>query len=503
MDKRAPNVLLIVTDQQRFDSLGAYGSKVVPTPNLDALAEDGATFDNCYVNCTICTPSRASIWTGKSMIGHGVSTVHDILPDGEQLFPEHLRRLGYETALFGKLHVSGRVYEREHRHPHDGFDIYEYGMSPHAQGGMYNSYQSWLQSNHPSVASELRDKGRNMGSFPRQAHFTHWVAERTCDFIEHREREAPFFCYLGIVDPHDPYNDYPLEMNQKINMEEMPLPARREGEMDSAPEAVRREHAASYLGGFDEYTPEQITQMRRGYFASIALLDEEVGRVLNKLDEAGLRENTLVIFTSDHGDMLGDHELLAKGGFFFDPSTKVPMIIRFPGRVPVGARLGAVVQPHAIAGTVCRAAGMEEAQLQALMPDSTDLVGAARRGTKETDKPANEPGYAVCLYRNTGISRNKLHWDPPIHGTMLCDGRYKLNCYHGSPGTESEGELYDLREDPGEFNNLWAREEYQATKEQLLILLLDWMAGQNQLYHDGRGGVMFPPKTQWVLNNPI
>ena len=121
-----PNILLLMTDQQRWDSLSCYGGEVVATPNLDELASEGARFENCYCNAPICTPSRSSIMTGKELPGHGVYRLHDLMPQEERLFPELLQEHGYRTGLFGKLHVSGRVHEAEHRHPHDGFDEYDW-----------------------------------------------------------------------------------------------------------------------------------------------------------------------------------------------------------------------------------------------------------------------------------------------------------------------------------------------------------------------------------------
>ena len=139
------NILLIMTDQQRWDSLGCYGTPGVHTPNLDRLAASGRRYDRCYVNGTICTPSRASLWTGKHLPGHGVFALHDCLPEDEILFPERLRDAGYATALFGKLHVSGHVREVERRHPHDGFDVYEWASDPAGPWGMDNAHLRWME----------------------------------------------------------------------------------------------------------------------------------------------------------------------------------------------------------------------------------------------------------------------------------------------------------------------------------------------------------------------
>jgi arylsulfatase A-like enzyme len=175
----SPNILLILTDQQRTDSLGCYGGRYVPTPHLDRLAEQGTTFDACYGNSPLCTPCRASLWTGRSVLGHGVYTLHDILPDDETLFPSHLRELGYQTALFGKLHVSGRMKEVDEAHPRHGFDIYENSISPYNFDCRYHAYRDWLRQRSPAWYDKIKREGTRAGYIPEDVHFSTWITERT------------------------------------------------------------------------------------------------------------------------------------------------------------------------------------------------------------------------------------------------------------------------------------------------------------------------------------
>ena len=149
-----PNILLIMTDQQRSDSLGCYGADWVRTPNLDALAAGGTRFETCTINNPICTPSRASMFTGKELPGHGVYRLHDRLPDGETLFPDRLRTdAGYRTALFGKLHVSARAVEEAERHPRDGLEVYEWCLeSCVSMDSRFNGYVSWLRRARSGVS---------------------------------------------------------------------------------------------------------------------------------------------------------------------------------------------------------------------------------------------------------------------------------------------------------------------------------------------------------------
>ena len=140
----SPNILLILTDQQRWDSLGCYNTPGVHTPNLDQLATEGIRYTQCYVNNPICTPSRASLWTGKHLPGHGVYHVHDVLPASEILFPHFLREAGYDTALFGKLHVAGHMWEMKYRHKWDGFNTCEWAPNLNGHHGCETDYPLWL-----------------------------------------------------------------------------------------------------------------------------------------------------------------------------------------------------------------------------------------------------------------------------------------------------------------------------------------------------------------------
>jgi arylsulfatase A-like enzyme len=369
-----PNILVLMTDQQRWDALGCYGADWIKSPNLDALAAQGVVFDNCYATNPICTPSRASLFTGKHLPGHGVYKLHDILPEEEICFTKRLQQRGYHTALFGKMHVSGRIYEEAKRHPNDGFDVYEWCLEAMlSMDSPLNGYAPWLKKQDPEFHDRLKAEGRKLLHHPRHLHLTHWAAERTIDYIRKAPKDRPFFCKMSVFDPHNPYEDYPPEMLEFVDEKRIPPPqSRSKGE--KRPQGILLERNHSYLGGFDKFQQEDFHKMRLGYFASIVLFDLEVGRVLQALEESGQAENTLVIMTSDHGDMLGDQELLVKGAFFYDPSVKVPLILCWPGRIPAGKRTAELVQLHDLAATALAAAGCPEEEVRQWMPEALDLT---------------------------------------------------------------------------------------------------------------------------------
>jgi arylsulfatase A-like enzyme len=497
--KTKRNILLIMTDQQRYDSLSCYGLKATRTPSIDRLAAEGGRFHNCYVNNPICTPSRASIFTGQPIMGHGVYRLHDVFPPDGVLLSKRLQERGYTTALFGKLHVSGRVFELDNRHPNDGFEIYEESKAPYNLSGSLNGYARWLKRTNRDFYQEMVEKGRKIGNVPSHVHLSHWIGENTVRFIENQPLDKPFFCNMSFFDPHDPYSDFPLEMAERVDETLIPEPNIRAGETDEKPEAIRREHEHGYLGNFHNYREEDIRRMRFGYYASIAFVDQQIGRVLEALEKKGILDETLIVFLSDHGDMLGDHELLAKGAFFYDPGTKVPLIIRLPDQVDANKTVQHLVQPHDVAATILAAAGFSGEELTETMPDSMDLIALLR------DKDQAARDHAVCLYRNSSICDRKVYWDPPINASMFRDTRFKLNIYHTRPdgAPELDGELFDMIEDPLEQINLWHNSAYADVKNRLIHRIFDWLVQNDASYNGSRGGEAFPPKTQWSLNNPL
>jgi arylsulfatase A-like enzyme len=279
-------------------------------------------------------------------------------------------------------------------------------------------------------------------------------------------------------------------MLERIDAAKMPPPLsdpRRD-----RPEGVERERRHSYLGAFDELSATDIDAMRRGYFASIALIDLEVGRVLDALEERGISNDTLVLFVSDHGDMLGDHDLVVKGAYFFDACSRVPFLMRWPGHVPAGTVVDAPVQPHDIAGTILSAASVPAEQYASDMPDSRDLVPLT---TGAVDRVH---AYTITAYRNSGISDEKRPWDPPIHATMIFDGRYKLSVYHGELGEEGapvrgpRGELYDIHADPDEIHDRFEDTAYLETRLRLTEQINEWFFRKEFANAASRGGEMRP-----------
>lgn len=465
--KKAPNILFIITDQQRRNSLGAYGCKYVSTPNLDTLANEATIYDRAYCNAPVCTPSRASILTGKTLSGHGVYNLFDILPENEELLPEYLRRLGYSTALVGKLHVSGIMYEAKKRNPGDGFDIYELSHEPSILfDAKYNAYAKWLLKNFPKEYETIKENGRKYKNRPTDSHFSTWVSERGAEIIRNRDKSKPLFLNLGYFDPHSPYDCHPLESEKMLNEEFREPIVMLENEKDKSPDMLNEVRRIQCKNPSERFTAEEAEQLRRGYFAGVSFIDLQLGKVIKALKDEGIYDNTMIVFTSDHGDMICDHDLLGKGAFFYDDGVNVPLIIKYPGQVE-GQRDDRLVQLNDLFATMLTVAGGDS-----YPADSLPLNGEAERST------------AVCEYFGCGqLDLGKF--PHPIMATMIRNERYKLNLYHDT----EEMQLFDMSLDPEEMNDISKEPEMQGVICSLMQAYLQRKSQTEHRQNAARGGL--------------
>lgn len=477
--QRKPNILMICTDQQRQDSLGCYGANYAHTPNLDAFAKSGAVFEQCYVQNPICSPSRASLFTGMYARNHGLWANGVAMPDHQKMFTRVLADAGYDCGMIGKQHLSPcEGWQTEKRYD-DGFRSFEWAHDP-IHRSPQNAYLRWLRDTHPEAygslfqgegdprGAEAGNKARGAtpaNTLPVEAHFSHWVADRSIAFVEEAEREVdqPFFLIANFFDPHHPFGA-PEEFRKLIDADAIPGPVRADGELDEKPDVQAAYSKKSYGGhapGFEEYSADEIKEVRAAYAAMVALVDHEVGRVLAALDASGMADDTLVIFTSDHGEMLGDHDIMLKGPMMYDACTKVPLIARWPGHITPGTRVPNIVQWIDLPATfldVSHAKGAHRGQGDSLM------------GLLDGQKDWRD--WALCEYRDSGHQAQ-----PPVHTTMLRHEHYKLVVWHGSPATDRkmDGELYDLEADPGELKNLYHDPAHRDLRERLKDQLLNVM----------------------------
>ena len=463
MTASRPNILWICTDQQRWDTIGALGNSYISTPHLDQLATDGTAFTRAYCQSPICTPSRASFLTGMYP-----STVH-VMGNGNAFFPHYpplVTRLladeGYDCGLIGKLHLSSAYGRREAR-TEDGYEYWQYSHAPRDDWQVGHGYADWVRSK----GFVLADLTRDQDGIPADLHQTTWCAEKTIEFID-QEREGPWLASVNIYDPHPPFNP-PRSYRQRYDPEQMPGPLFQESDLEQRLATIDFQARARHPDALDINSPilpqspqkggepdpagtggKAAKTLQAAYYAMIELIDDQVGRMLAALEESGQRDNTVVIFTSDHGETLGDHGLIQKGCRFYEGLVRVPLIISWPGQFAGGRVSDALVELTDKAPTILELAGLQPGprlQGRSLLP--------LLKGEADLQQHRD---FVRCEYYDA------LDLPDNTFATMYRDRRYKLVVYHG----HDLGELYDLEEDPEEFENMWDEPEAQPLKLALM-----------------------------------
>lgn len=464
--KKRPNILWICSDQQRFDTLGCYGNSFVHTPNLDSLAEHGLLFENAICQSPVCSPSRGSFLTGRYPITcHQRQNGADI-PDSEILVTKLFHDAGYYCGLSGKLHLracnpSSGCTTMESRID-DGYDEFHWSHDTSASWGLHNEYYKWLQEEY-GIAYHVENSTQSsyvQFGMPITQHQTFWCAEKAINFIEKQKNsDTPWLFSINMYDPHHPF-DPPKELLDRYleNLDKIPLPDYVSGEETQKPIWQRQDHTGAYNhhAGFDFTAMNQTDHrmVRAAYWAMCDMIDLQVGRILKKLDECDERENTIVIFHSDHGEMLGDHGIYLKGPFFYDCCIKVPFIINWPGHL-APMRIPQLTELIDIPKTLLEICGIQ-------IP--TRIQGKSLNNLisrKET--VLHESVY--CEYLNA----MPWHQTPKAYASMVRTKDWKLVVSHSIQG---EGELYNLNVDPGEHENLYANPTFLRKKEELMERLL-------------------------------
>ena len=418
-----PNVLLIVTDQLRRDTLGSYGSQVCQTPNLDKLASEGTTFDYAFTPCGLCSPTRASLLTGLYPHSHQVLTNVHLHPVTRQLEP-------HEDILFSKMKGAGyRLGYVGKWHLHSQLEPPAFGFEHYVSLGDFARYRRDLGIPQPPEANYYLLPSSGVDPASPELSRPAFLADKTIELLDtFSQSEVPFFVRLDFHGPHPPtvipepyasmYNpvDIPPYKNFRDDLVDKP-----------AVQRIKRRHWETENMSWEDWQP-----LVARYFGEITLIDEQVGRVLEHLDVAGLRNNTLVIFTSDHGDTMGAHGIWNKDYTMYDEIYRVPFIARYPGAPATGTRSDAYVH-HALdlTPTLLELCGAE-------VPDG--LHGKTLLPLFKGESQARERE-AFCEFHGSHMGLYTLR--------MLQTDRYKYVF-----DTNDIDELYDHQEDPGELRNL-------------------------------------------------
>jgi len=470
---KQPNILWLCTDQQRFDTIRALGNSRINTPNLDQLVADGTSFTNAFCQSPVCSPSRASFLTGRYPRTTRCRQNGQQIPSDELLLPKLFADAGYRCGLVGKLHLSSCSDGKVEQRIDDGYEVFDWSHHPQPDWPE-NAYSQWLEKQgvswqqlyyQPDADADGDSGGKSSSKFvkrgvPAEYHQTTFCAERAIDFIkESSEEDRPWFFSFNCFDPHHPF-DPPPEYLQRYDPSDMPLPKQQDGELAEKSTFQQLDHEWAYNNPGEFHTSSLNENDKRevtaAYYAMCELIDDQVGRILQALDESGQRENTIVIFMSDHGEMLGDHGLYYKGPYFYDEAIRVPLILRWPGKFQSGLKNDDLLELIDLAPTLLQAAGIKKPadrlQGRSMLPVLT--------GSADNSIPARE--FVFCEYYNSCSH-------PDAYATMIRSKEEKIVAYHGS----DQGELYDLKNDPDEFHNLWSDPSQTERKIRLLKRCFD------------------------------
>ncbi len=462
-----PNILWICTDQQRWDTLGCYGNRFSRTPNLDRLASEGCLFEKCYSQSPVCTPSRVSFLTGRYPRTARCRQNGQDLPSTEVPVTKLFADAGYICGLSGKLHLSAchSGICRSERRIDDGYRVFHWSHHPPADlWGDNNEYSSWLKQKGVSYESCLYSDSEYIRvGMPEEFHHTTWCFEKAIEFIgEYKNSGKPWLFSVNTFDPHHPF-DAPAEYLERYlgALDEIPLPDYSREELDNKPVWQQIDHHGAYGGkgpNWEKMTKKDHRLVKASYYAMCDLIDAQVGRLVEELDREGLRENTIIVYTSDHGEMLGDHGIYWKGPYFYEPAIHVPLIINCPGTI-VPQKYEGMVELTDLAPSLLDAAELPKyAGMQGKSFGSV-LTGGEGNYTRND---------VYCEYYNA----MPWHQDNPPQMTMLRNEKYKVAAVHGC----NQGELYDLAKDPVEKCNVWSNPDYASVKLDMFSRLIDRLA---------------------------
>jgi len=480
------NILLITTDQQRWDAIG-FNNKIVKTPNLDKLASEGIVFNRAYTCNPVCTPARCSILTGHYPSKHGCYTIGTSLPENYKTIPEYLNEKGYFTGLIGKAHFQSCCTEGTFESPpvifspdffsdwHGPYYGFQYAKlaighatEEHA-GGMH--YGAWLikKGYNPDKFfgnNSYTDFG--YWDLPEEVHPSTWIAEETIQAVEKSEQEdKPFFIWASFQDPHNPCF-VPQKWAELYDLEEMPVYSIKPGEHDNKPPIYAgaadketnngRAYGKVNIGGDKNWhcvaalpfmDDDKKREIMRCYYGMMSLLDDKVGVIISYLEEKGILDDTLIVFTTDHGDYMGNHGMWWKGLPAYEDAQKIPFMVRYPNidKEDKGSRSNAYQSLVDLGISFLN---------YAECPIAEGIQGVSQLEAWQKKKAVPPRDNVIIEFRPTE--------DSFMQTTFIYDD-YKLVLYTN----EEWGELYNLKTDPDLYENLWDNPEYQQLKIKLLI----------------------------------
>ncbi|MCH6255378.1 sulfatase-like hydrolase/transferase [Puniceicoccaceae bacterium K14] len=484
-DKKPLNIVVITTDQQRADAVGALGNPHMITPNMDRLVNEGVSFTSAYVAGNTCISSRAAFYTGQFPHNTGCYGFQDW--SHNRSWVEEIRDSGYYTAAMGKVHhypatammgYDERLYTENFPDLKKSYDDYANYLKAEGQESptkLLTQAGDWLDK-HASNAFPLEEK----------YHVDQFVGRMATRWIQDYDYDKPFFLHIGFQGPHDPY-DPPQRFIDMYEGRDVPLPHFDVGGLESRPphyarfmEACRSTYRFNegpdygvWAVDLTDMDDEAFKRMRRHYYAKITGIDYQVGKILDMLEERGLMENTLIIFTSDHGDNLGDHELIYKW-LMTEQSVTVPFVVRLPGGERAGERDDDLFTQIDVGPTILAALGLE-------VPQRLDGRSNWNRITK--DDRSEVPEIVYCEDNYLVMARSKDR---------------KLIYYAG----QEHEEYFNMETDPWEEYNLVNDPAYKTEILELKAKMLEWFTVSRYLGSLSQVNKPNGKRGKWPANHP-
>ena len=466
MTKDRPNIILIITDQQRYDTIRALGFPHMDTPNLDRLAKEGVAFTNGFITAPSCAPSRASLFTGYYPHTTGIFKNADAWT---RSWVELLADSGYHCVNIGKMHTmpfetplgfhERYVVENKDRFLEGRYYFDEWDKGLAARG---------LVKQQRAFYRQREDYRERLGAFdwelPEDMHSDMFVGNMAAWWIDRYPKTEPLFLQIGFPGPHPPYDPISRYADPYLKRD-LPLKAVTEEDVAGQPPPFRAMQAHNYEVDHDSVvhlmnpTHEQRHRQRAHYLANVTMIDEKVGQILEALDRNGYLENSVVMFSSDHGDCLGDHGHSQKWTMY-DTITRVPLLVWAPGRFAGGRQVSDLYQLMDLGPTILELAGLQT-------PESFEAVSMLPALEGREDARGRE--YVFAEHSRDGILQETEFM------TMVRNREWKLVHFLDEPF----GQLFDLGNDPDEAHNLWDDPDYAHRKQALLDAMREWLVRSN------------------------
>jgi len=490
MKNKKPNILLITSDQQHWHTLGK-NNPVLKTPTLDRLCDEGTRFERAYCPHPTCTPSRCSIITGLYPSQHGAWALGTRLDEKIPTLGGFLKDAGYHTSLIGKAHFQPTKstekypgieskpeiwdldFYRKFSGPFYGFDHIALLRNHNIESNIGMHYAAWLEDHgpidwkkyFPKPFGELPEKGPRpfKWDLPEAYHPNTWLVHETnLEIKKQVDVGDPFFVWTSFPDPHPPYS-VSAPWDKLYDPELIEAPDRQKGEHDLNPDFLKKtgEPNANFgkwtagegnaIPNFSTHYVDKAEMKKRiaVYYGMISFIDDSVGKILSQLDTLGVADNTIIIYTTDHGHFFGQHGLTNKGPFHYEDMLKIPFIVRYPGVVPTGKTSSALQSLVDIAPTLLDICGLDVPQT---------MSGISQRNSWADEKKSCRDHVLIEDRRN----------EKKFELLTYVDRRYKISVQKN----DEQGLLFDLDNDPGELKNLWLDEAHQGLKIQLLEKLI-------------------------------